>query len=53
MMAVVPFCEDVGMDVSGESDDNTIRQRRKRRIDDVRKVLVEAYRSTQVEVDDG
>jgi len=37
----------------GESDDNTIRQRRKRRIDDVRKVLVEAYRSTQGEVDDG
>ncbi|MEO6125238.1 MAG: hypothetical protein ABIR32_16150 [Ilumatobacteraceae bacterium] len=33
----------------GERDDNTIRQRRKRRIDDVRKILVDAYVRTQAD----
>lgn len=31
----------------GKPDDNTIRQRRKRRIDDVRRVLIGAYHRTQ------
>lgn len=37
----------------GQPDSNTIRQRRKRKIDDVRSLLQESYRATHQEVDHG